>query len=147
MRRTTYILWTLALLIIRADVSSAQNFWQPTKGPYGGDIRSIAVDSPNNLVFAATWGGGIFRSTDNGASWLAINIGLGENVVFSLAVNAIGTVFAGTTGHGLYRSTDHGDTWRASNSGLLDLEVRAIAISSSYIYVCLLYTSPSPRDS
>ncbi|MGH7454150.1 MAG: WD40/YVTN/BNR-like repeat-containing protein, partial [bacterium] len=54
-----------------AVTAAAQdNFWQQMNGPYGGDIRALAINS-NGHIFAG--GGGIFRSTNNGDSWTALN--------------------------------------------------------------------------
>ena len=53
--------------------------------------------------------GGIFRSTDNGESWRAINIGLAYIRVKSIAISPDGDMFA--TAAGIYLSTDLGDTW------------------------------------
>ena len=75
--------------------------WVQTNGPYGGSVvRSFAVLGTN--LFAGTFGG-VFLSTDNGASWTAVNNGLPPYTdVNSLAV--LGTnLFAGTRGSGVWR--------------------------------------------
>jgi hypothetical protein len=48
-------------------------------------VWSLAVSGGN--VFAGTWGGGVFLSKDNGASWKAVNPGLTNLFIPSLAVN------------------------------------------------------------
>ena len=54
-------------------------------------------------IFAGTWGDGVFLSTNNGASWTAVDSGLPENtVVLSLAISG-GTIFAGAGGTGVWR--------------------------------------------
>ena len=48
-------------------------------------VRALVVDPQNsNTVYAGTAGGGVFKSTDGGASWSALNSGL-----TSLSVNAL----------------------------------------------------------
>jgi hypothetical protein len=50
-------------------------------------------------VFAASCGGeGVFISSDNGVSWTAINTGLSNMTVYSLATNST-HIFAGTSGY------------------------------------------------
>ena len=58
----------LAVVMLSSSLSIAQDFWQQTTGPNGGVIRSLAINSTGH-VFAGTSGGGVFRSTNNGASW------------------------------------------------------------------------------
>jgi photosystem II stability/assembly factor-like uncharacterized protein len=61
--------------------------------------------------------GGVFKSSDGGASWNAINTGLKASVIDSLAIDPENpsTIFAGTRdGTGaLWKSTDRGASWKA----------------------------------
>ena len=41
--------------------------WVQTNGPYGGSVWCLAMHKSD--IFAGTDGGGIFRSTDSGATW------------------------------------------------------------------------------
>jgi hypothetical protein len=54
-------------------------------------------------VYAGT-GGGVFKSTDGGASWSALNVGLTNRSVFSLAIRATTptTIYAGTNGSSVF---------------------------------------------
>ncbi|MCU0414064.1 MAG: hypothetical protein MUE91_06645 [Ignavibacteriaceae bacterium] len=53
-------------------------------------------------IFAGAWGAGVFLSTDNGSSWNAINAGLTDLDVLSLAVKG-DTLFAGTFSSGVWK--------------------------------------------
>jgi photosystem II stability/assembly factor-like uncharacterized protein len=55
---------------------------------------------------------GIFRSTDQGETWIERSIGLTTFWVQSLTSAPDGTTFAGTRTGDVYRSTDDGDRWR-----------------------------------
>ena len=73
-------------------------------------IRMIRVNNTNNYIFLAT-DNGVYRSTDEGATYTQQNNGLGTDLnVLSIAVSGSNTVFAGTA-NSLYKSTDNGKTW------------------------------------
>lgn len=108
---------------------SAQNFWQPTNGPYGGFINALVINASGHTFAGGT--GGIFRSTDNGSSWTNVNNRLSPN---ALAINASGHIFVGS-GSNIFRSTDNGMTWTAINSGLTVSSVAALAFNAGgYIF-------------
>jgi uncharacterized repeat protein (TIGR02543 family) len=96
---------------------------------YGGGVFSLAINpaTPTTL-YAGTYSGGVFRSTDSGATWTAVNTGLTSHDVLSLAINPA-TLYAGTWGAGIFRSTDSGATWTAVDAGLTSQDVYAIAIN------------------
>jgi hypothetical protein len=71
-------------------------------------------------LFAATAGVGVFRSTNNGTSWTAINTGLTSATVLSLAVSGT-NLFAATYGGGVCLSTNNGTSWTDVNAGLTGL--------------------------
>jgi hypothetical protein len=73
--------------------------WVQTSGSGGGTVYAFAVSGTN--VFAGTWGG-VFLSTDTGASWAAVNTGLTNLHVSALAVSGT-NLFAG--GSGVFLST------------------------------------------
>ena len=53
-------------------------------------------------LFAGSSGGGVFLSTNNGASWKAIDSGLTGASVYAIAI-CDGNLFLGTDGGGVYR--------------------------------------------
>lgn len=70
--RPWWLRWLLALCLLwgmgGTTAAWAVNAWQPT-GPWGGDVRDLALHSDGQTVFAGTYGGGVFKSSDGGASW------------------------------------------------------------------------------
>jgi photosystem II stability/assembly factor-like uncharacterized protein len=89
-----------------------------------GCVSAMAVDPLNpSTIYAVA--GGIFNSTDAGASWSTMNSGLPNGVLNALAIDPLnsGTVYA--TGNGVFKSTDGGTSWSAS--GLM-AETYALAI-------------------
>jgi hypothetical protein len=86
------------------------------------------------FLYAGTFGDGVFRSTDNGLSWLRTDSGLTSDSILALASN--GTyLFAGTYGRGIFRSSDNGQSWMQVNSGLSNLFIQSLLTSGSNLYV------------
>ena len=71
------------------------------------NIGPFAVSGTN--LFAGGWLIGVYRSTDNGTNWIAVDSGLYGNEVMALALSG-GNLYAGTWGWtGL--STNNGTSW------------------------------------
>ncbi len=86
-------------------------------GPEGGRIQALAMaPSDPSTVFAGTYGNGVFRSRDGGASWTPARDGMGRAVVTALAVDshAAGRVFAGTADGRVFASEDGGASWASA---------------------------------
>jgi photosystem II stability/assembly factor-like uncharacterized protein len=97
--------------------------WKQCNGPYGGIIKSLAVINKSTLL-AGTQGGGMFRSTNKGETWIAGSLGQphSEGLMNLMGINAIAvsgtTILAAPFRDGVYKSTDNGDTWVEVNDGL-----------------------------
>jgi len=116
-----------ALLSVLVFISANAQYWQHCSGP-GGSIPSMTVDVQNNC-FAATWGSGIYLSSDNGGTWTQVNNGLTDLFISSVRVNENGVLY--TTGFdGIFRSADHGASWTAINNGLLNPVTNAVAFDT-----------------
>jgi hypothetical protein len=107
--------------------------WVQTNGPNANKIFSI-VGSGTRL-FAGSFGDGVFRTTDNGDSWIPINSGLSSVQITSLAIGSDGSsLIAGTWG-GVFRSTDNGNSWAQVDSGLQPyMAVNALIRSNMNLY-------------
>ena len=96
------------------------------------DIRSIDKDLQNNL-YAASWGGGVFRSTNHGTTWENINNGLTCLAVHAICADTINNkIFLGTFGGGVFASGDEGNYWEQLNVGY-DY-IWSIAITDNIIF-------------
>lgn len=80
--------------------------------------------------------GGIFRSTDNGKSWVALTSGLpADPSVTPLTVHGT-DIFVGTSpGLGVYLSTDNGNQWKNVGDGLPDMFFTSIFVNDSSVFV------------
>ncbi len=86
----------------------------PNGMPKNRIYRISAITIHNGYVIIGTDSGRIYRSTNNGDSWVEVSKQLvGKNIH---AFGRVGDVlFAGTErGVGIYKSTDYGDTWTES---------------------------------
>jgi photosystem II stability/assembly factor-like uncharacterized protein len=83
---------------------------------------SLAIDNTGHIFHGSIGtiplGPGVFRSDDEGLTWMPHNTGLGNLEVRSLAVNSEDIVFAGTMGMGVFRSSNQGLSWEETNEGL-----------------------------
>jgi hypothetical protein len=66
-------LFLLAAALCRSDAAAAGKIWIG-HGPEGGLILSLAIDpqSPQTM-YAGTWAGGVFKSTNGGTNWNMTN--------------------------------------------------------------------------
>lgn len=96
------------------------------------DVRSIA--SINDTIFVGTNGSGIYKSTDWGATWQAINNGLNGATSFRAIETKGNTLFAGgPIGTGVFRSTDFGNSWTLLSNGLTSGSYRGFASNTQLI--------------
>ncbi len=99
--------------------------------PTGGFVKCLAVSGSN--LFAGTELGGVFFSTNNGASWTAVNNGLRSNHIISLAVTK-SNLFAGTWSNGAFFCTNNGASWTTASDGLTSTIVRSFAVKDSNLF-------------
>src|SRR5436309_3169218 len=124
------LLWMGAFRTTEASL----NEWTAI-GPEGGTVVTLAIDpqAPSTL-YAGTRESGVFKSTDGGGSWRAINSGLayvnGTLTILDLVIDpqSPATLYAGTSPAGVYKSIDGGASWRSANAGLPYLGILDLAI-------------------
>lgn len=110
-----FITLALAFLIITAN-SKADDYWEMLRGPFGGNVQNIGVDTKNSM-YAATFNG-MYKSFDKGYSWFISNNGITTNDIYAVIGDKDGNMFAGTYDHGIFKSTDFGQNWALSyNAG------------------------------
>lgn len=90
-------------------------------GPDGGSIVVMEIDPVySNILYAGTWGGGMYKSLDGGLSWQPISQGLGDLYINSLelAPGNPAVLYAGTYGYGVFKTMNGGTTWAPTGPGL-----------------------------
>lgn len=129
---------TLALVALQVGVAAAGvNGWT-THGPEGGAIVSLAIDPLTpTTVYAGTAGSGVFKSTNDGASWATSSTALSGRRVSRLIVDPVtpttlyalspsGLLFFATTS--VFKTTDGGASWNTINTGLPAASIDGLAI-------------------
>ena len=97
-------------------------------GPSEQSAASVQalVMGGNGVLYAGSFGHGIFRTVDRGATWAPVGSGVTDPFILSLAFAKDGAVYAGTFRGGVFRSRDKGNSWQPVNVGLKRLEVKAL---------------------
>jgi photosystem II stability/assembly factor-like uncharacterized protein len=100
------------------SVAQAAHEWE-ARGAHQAvsDVLSLAIDPADpSTVYAGVRGGGVFKSSDGGGTWTAINDGLPAGIVVNaLAVDRQipSTLYAGAN-QGVFKSTNGGEVWEAA---------------------------------
>lgn len=104
-------------------------------GPAEGAVSIQALAAVGEkMVYAGSFGAGMFVSDDRGERWKAANEGLSDPFVLSMAIGQDGTVYAGTFRGGVFRRKPMATTWEPLNDGLKRLEVKALVTSQGMVY-------------
>ncbi len=119
--------------------------WPEHWGTVSGRVRGLAVHPTNsNIVLAGAAAGGLWKSTNGGASWTDLLPDFSSLSYGAITFDPIqpNTVYAGTgeviaggyplsfTGDGIYKSTDGGNSWTNLNGSFGSVTfINAIAVS------------------
>ena len=142
--KTTLQIFLLNILLVLISisftgiVSAGNNIWT-SNGPTvtadvltGTNVYSLVINpiTPTNL-YLGTISHGVYKSTDGGSIWSAVNFGLTNNDIYALAIDPLtpSTLYAGTYGGGVFKSTNGGESRSASNSGLTRTDIISLAIN------------------
>jgi photosystem II stability/assembly factor-like uncharacterized protein len=122
--------------------------WSPAgDGLPANAIVDLAIDpsTPSTLYAAAENGdntggearGGVFKSTDSGATWTAQTSGIGNPPVRKIAISPSDprTLYASTYAGPIYRSNDGSASWAPTATGAYTAALAVDPRSSSVVYV------------
>ena len=99
--------------------------WPPEQS--AASVQALTI-SENGVIYAGSFGHGVFQTMDRGATWNRVGAGITDPFILSLAITKTGIVYAGTFRGGVCRSSDEGKTWQSVNGGLKRLEVNALFV-------------------
>ena len=143
MERGNSVLLFVALCVLvlaGAQWASAQNgpfVWTQSLGN-NARVYAIVLDPTNpHIIYAAGLDSGVYKTTNTGVSWFAINSGLTYNKVQAMAISPsepevlyAGTDQNGGSNSGMYVTTNAGGTWTLIDNGITDSKgIQAIVVS------------------
>jgi photosystem II stability/assembly factor-like uncharacterized protein len=100
---------------------------------FAPSIQTVAV-TPEGVVYAGTFGMGLFRSQNKGKSWEPLNKGLTDPFLLCLAVMPGQHIYAGTMRGGAYRLAVNGTQWESIGAGLDGAEVKSFLVHQESVY-------------
>ncbi len=107
--------------------------WELLTTPPGNIRSSFAIAPTNNNIFYIGYSDprAVFKSTDRGASWIPLPLGVSAGSGVKLAVDPYNAdlVYAALYGYGVYKSSDGGATWHEINNGLTRDDWAGVAIA------------------
>jgi photosystem II stability/assembly factor-like uncharacterized protein len=123
------------LLLLPSSLSAQHGPWEKTAGPPG--IQTNVIFEANNIVYAGTETQGVYRSNDNGISWVAANTGIERASISDIIASGPNLLAAAKSSCPIYlnifKSTDNGATW-SGTSGLAGNVVHSFAIKDSSVW-------------
>ncbi|MBL7959683.1 T9SS type A sorting domain-containing protein [bacterium] len=132
--------------------SSALSWVERGPANVGGRTRGVIIDpndATSNTWFAASVSGGIWKTTNAGASWVNKTPDIPNLATTSLAIAASqpDIMYAGTgeffvfysyvAGDGIFKSTNHGETWS---------QLPSTVANTHFKYVNRVIVSPTDED-
>ncbi|MBN2858562.1 MAG: hypothetical protein JXN63_09205, partial [Candidatus Delongbacteria bacterium] len=96
-------------------------------------VKSMTV--MGNYIFAGTYVNGLYRSSDNGDSWVKV-YSPGSDYIYIMDNDGT-NVYAATYGDGVMVSENNGDNWEFRNAGLPNLGILNIFANDSVLLASL----------
>jgi hypothetical protein len=99
--------------------------------PNRGISHVTRLSREGNYLFVGTTDG-VYRSSDEGQSWTACNLGFSEGANDFAVVGS--EIYVALTDSAVYKSGDNGNTWQAYNQGLPSpLTVNCLQVDGNYL--------------
>ncbi len=124
--------------------------WVATNGPIEGITYSLALEhvaADGAVLFGGTWNGGVFRSSDNGDTWIEIDGGnwktLSDTGFTHAAISLLATIpnlsggsalFAVDVRGALFRSIESDSNWTAIKGDVSNRSFNTLITTGNYIF-------------
>lgn len=112
--------------VIYLPIISNEEYKNPQIGPDSGFVVRMVADPQNSqIIYAGTWGNGVFKSVDGGITWKRYSNGLGDLYINSIGIDPQNPriLYAGTYNDAIYKTTNSGETWVHSSAGIQENSV------------------------
>lgn len=111
--------------------------WTSIGPPVPAIEGAVAVHPTSGTIYIGTFGGGVLKSVDGGATFAASNAGptflrMSRSGVVAIDPSDLSTLYAGTEGSGVFKGHDAGSTWSAVNDGLGELNVYGLTLDPNH---------------
>jgi photosystem II stability/assembly factor-like uncharacterized protein len=97
----------------------------------GYHVRCLAIDpTKSGVMYAGMAAFGVFKTTDDGNSWAAINEQLGDSYTKVMAIHPAkpDTLYLGTDGGGMYRRPSGSPEWEEIIEGMRNTYIKALVM-------------------
>jgi uncharacterized protein (TIGR03437 family) len=135
---------SIACIFALISLSIPAGQWTQVGGVTGGNNPALVLFSHKGALYAAVEEDGIFRSTDQGRTWSAVNTGIPETPfvgrsAYDFVVSG-NDLFVGAGG--VYRLNSQGDGWVSASNGLptmfqIPLPVVALTVSGTTLFAAI----------
>lgn len=134
-RDSTDRIWTGTSNNVRVSADDGKTWSLSGTGITTSYISAMAT-GPDSVLYAGSYNGNFFRSTNGGAEWKRSLVDPAAVLIVGLIIDANGALFAGTINRTLYRSTNQGANWAPYNSGITSYSSYALVLDrSGHVYV------------
>ena len=128
--RNKITVW-LILLTYPFSFIFTQQVWQATNSEVDYPIYKFV--STEDHLYAAFYGAGVYKTTDEGDTWTACHEGLSNFLARDL-VRKGANLFVGTNSGGVFKSADNGASWQAANDDLLAKDIWSLASTDDRLF-------------
>jgi photosystem II stability/assembly factor-like uncharacterized protein len=122
----------LIITVLLTTWNRGPQAWSAEAEPDAPILGVIAINPQDSkIIYAlATYGLGLFKSTDRGESWNQMNQGIRSYSLYALKIHPKNPniLYLGAGGAGLYKSTDGGATWVGMSDGLQNTDIAALVL-------------------
>ena len=100
----------IVLIAVLYQYSYSNETVVKVKAPDFNSVNVLKADV-GDLVYAGTWGDGVYVSSNEGLTFETKNTGLGNLYINDLVFDSQNNTYIGTQGDGVYKSTNNGNLW------------------------------------
>lgn len=110
-------------------VTTAQMVWQPTSLTQPNPV--FCFYSQEDTLFASLHGKGLFKTVDEGLTWIDCNNGLKDPRIN--AMTELGDMLFVGSFSGVYSSVDNGESWQSANDSIIKRGIWSLAAKDSLL--------------
>jgi photosystem II stability/assembly factor-like uncharacterized protein len=126
----------LSLIVFLLSFNPIYSQWTQTNGPGTSPVN--ALYNYQGILFAGTQSDGVYKSIDNGDTWIPARTGLENTSVNTFGSNSdylfVSVISTSSSLQGVYRSSDLGESWTQINTGRDNTYISALLAVNSNIY-------------